>query len=662
MKKSLPEKVKNYIVVVLLLVVLVAIEIVCIQNFTWAKEWIEDTITAEEMAQRTTINEYAVEGDLYTPTVSMPKLWLNTSVNQIATIRFDFAENISSDTNYAVYYISRNGVLQEDKVNCGVISAGSSTFEVEADQETFDAICLIIDGSFRISAISIIGNTYVSNRGLFAAFLALFGVLEVALAVYGIFFWKHAYQNALGFWHGANLWICKAGKKLHLNLVRVYVILALVLGITYSFLIPYAQIPDEPAHLNTMVSSIGMDGVFDQYANVTYELDSFGSIQTELAAHNLKEYLKASMIRFDKSKITAPCRISLEVLNYLPMMAGFLTGYVLNMPILWCMQLAELFGLLYAVALGYCALKLMPVKRELLCAVMLLPMNIQQCASVNYDAVLLPLCYLLIAYIFHLKYREKKVGWISLIPIVIITLLIMKIKILYILLALFIFVIPMKHFELKVGKINLTDIAIRHRVLWYILVALVFVAGCFVVRNNVFISAVRAILVNPVDGMKLLYHTVMINKGFYLNSMIGRFGWLDTPLSNKYVLYVLISLLLLGFVGNEKEKQLHVFPRVVLFVVSAFIAFLIIVCMLSWTYYLNGISYNSFRDMADALSQITMIEGAQGRYFLPLLPGVILILDGILKIEKENLVLYQVVYYVLLFVVPVSTIVNRYWV
>ncbi len=107
-----------------------------------------------------------------------------------------------------------------------------------------------------------------------------------------------------------------------------------------------------------------------------------------------------------------PKAIHISVIKHLPATLGIILGILLGMPAYWVMQFGEIFLLIFYVYICYLSLKLMPIKKEVMALLMLFPMAIQQASSINYDAVLLPMCYLFIAYIFYLKFEKKKLQFI----------------------------------------------------------------------------------------------------------------------------------------------------------------------------------------------------------------------------------------------------------
>ena len=143
-----------------------------------------------------------------------------------------------------------------------------------------------------------------------------------------------------------------------------------------------------------------------------------------------------------------------QFLSYIPAFIGFIFGYIFNLPIAQSVWLAEFFNLIFAVIIGAIALYIMPIKKEMLLAVMTLPMCLHQYGSINYDAELLPLCFLLIALSLYLIYDAEKIKIVHLLEVLILMFVIATIKIPYALIGLIILTAPSEKIDIKIGKFD----------------------------------------------------------------------------------------------------------------------------------------------------------------------------------------------------------------
>ncbi len=199
--------------------------------------------------------------------------------------------------------------------------------------------------------------------------------------------------------------------------------------------------------------------------------------------------------------------ISLKCVKHLPATIGIMLGIVLRLPTYWVLQFGEIFALVFYIWVCSKALSLTPIKKEIFEIIMLLPMSIQQAASINYDAVLLPLCFLLIAYILHIKFDvAETVDLKKLIYIAGILLFIAIIKLPYILLGGIFFAIPLKKIKIRLGTQYIFTIraCIKNRIIILTSVIIMMCAILFVLKENEYVRLLMAtILEMPRTGYLL---------------------------------------------------------------------------------------------------------------------------------------------------------------
>lgn len=90
--------------------------------------------------------------------------------------------------------------------------------------------------------------------------------------------------------------------------------------------------------------------------------------------------------------------------------------------------------------------------------------------------------------------------------------------------------------------------------------------------------------------------------------------------------------------------------------------------MFEWTLYCTKIpGYKTFNisEIGDYITKLPYIGGVQGRYFIPVLPLILLPLNSVKitnKLVKINPIVYQIIYYIIVFVYLVIILLNRYWI
>ena len=75
-----------------------------------------------------------------------------------------------------------------------------------------------------------------------------------------------------------------------------------------------------------------------------------------------------------------------------------------------------------------------------------------------------------------------------------------------------------------------------------------------------------------------------------------------------------------------------------------------------------GIDNSTLELFRQGLSQVSVVAGIQGRYWLPILPCCILAFANIIPNKQNKLVIWQTVYYMVIAVVPIYELAYRYWI
>ena len=151
---------------------------------------------------------------------------------------------------------------------------------------------------------------------------------------------------------------------------------------------------------------------------------------------------------------------------------------------------------------------------------MLLPMCIQQAALINYDAVLLPLCFLLIAYIFHIKFRVNEVVDLkNIIYIAGILLIIAIVKLPYIVLGGIFFIIPLDKVRIRLGTQYVFTIraCIRNRIIILTSIVAIVCTSLFVLKANEYVRLFLATVIEASRTKNLMKTT--------LETFFGEYNW-----------------------------------------------------------------------------------------------------------------------------------------
>lgn len=444
-------------------------------------------------------------------------------------------------------------------------------------------------------------------------------------------------------------------------------ILIFLLGLIMSFMMPVWQTPDEHTHLEIIGESIGNNKFA---ANIC---DSMVVKNGYVEGHNDRKMsiLDQKQILTERNTYSiedmAPGKISISVIKHLPAILGMYMGILVDLPSYWVLEMGEIFSLLYYTVICYYALKLMPLKKGMLAMIMLLPMSLQQASSIGYDSVLIPLCFLMISYVFYLKYEKNSIEIKECVQLFAIWLIITYIKMPYLFLIFLIMIIPLDkyHVDLKFVEIDKRFIK-KIRIPFMICMSILVIGSCYLFRDNKWIQIVYGFITEWKRGIYLLITTGATWWKFLMTSTVGSLGWLETSFPFIVIIYIYISLVGVSVVGDKSEnlklKKWDVF--VILITIVSLCVFTTIaltnhtiMVTLYGTEFTEG-SYN----IREALYQIPYIGGVQGRYYLPFLGLFFLLIPR--KIDVSNAVIEKVVEVggICLYIYVVIVLLQRYWI
>lgn len=433
---------------------------------------------------------------------------------------------------------------------------------------------------------------------------------------------------------------------------NIFFILMLSFSLLYSVLIPLCQVPDEPTHLESICNSIGLEGVNEQYLAIgqTYIQD----VIFDQKKIEVNTYLKCYSVNFDYSIIKLSGFPKLSVLKYLPQLPGLFLGLLLHLPVMICIHLMEFSAAIISTIICLKAYELMPVKKELFMAIMLLPMCLQQYGSLNYDATLIPLSFLAVAMILNMEMKTvTSVNWIGLITVII---LIGLTKPPYAVLILLAVILLFKK------KNNSDNVPVTYLIIGTINLGLLGIVGLYLLRNVSRISILDAVIMNLPHYFNLFKQSVKMEWWLWLQEVVGYLGWLNTKMPPAYIWFVIISLFVFAFMKNDNNNKISKMTRLVSLIIVVIVFHLIMISMISHSFMIHGLPYDSLQNSRESLTLIASIQGVQGRYFIPILMNFYLIFGADLIGNKKFIKIFQITYYVIAMLVPIVVIVQKYWI
>ena len=300
-------------------------------------------------------------------------------------------------------------------------------------------------------------------------------------------------------------------------------------------------------------------------------------------------------------------------LSHLAQAVGITIGRLLKLGFIRVYTLGRLFNMAAYIALALLAIRLVPVNKELMLMLAILPMSMQQATQLSYDAPVNGLALVFTGYIFRILYEKKEFKWKETIICALLITAISPLKVIYILLGILLLLIPGAQFKslfdrmTKIGMIVLCGV-----------IVLVVTRS-----SDVSASAVRSAsgLTSNLSSMEVGHYTirfvfsepirfiklVLLNWGIHFSNMFrgmigGSLAGFSISIPEQFVMIFALSLVLCALADTEsvisKKWQMIITLGLPLL---GYLAVLIVFAFAETTY---GTTY---------------IGGLQGRYMIPFL-------------------------------------------
>ena len=409
-------------------------------------------------------------------------------------------------------------------------------------------------------------------------------------------------------------------RRKNLTPEKFFLAFAIPLGVLFALILPQGQAPDEPAHL---YRAWGIsDGVI--IVTNTNEEGMYGSPLPEGMINNLYWDPTPGALRETYSNIGT--KVSSETffkqyqgtanynpICYIPQVLGILVAKLFGASIVLTVYFGRLFNLAAFIIIIYFAIKFSPKFKNVLVFAALLPISLQQAASLSPDALVISVPLFLIAFVSYIIYTKKtKLSHGELALLYILAIIIGLLKIVYLPLLLSYFLIPAERFGSKKAKIIHASIMVFCVLLvdlsWNLFTSK-YLSSAPEGANSA--GQIAYLLSSPLKLPLVILNTLQVKMHFYISSTFGTaLGTLQILLPEiyTYLSAVLFASLLIQNSEHVKFTPAHRPVYTVAFI-ATFVAILLGL-YIQWTPVGNS-----------------FVEGVQGRYFLPFLTLIPLIFN-----------------------------------
>lgn len=470
------------------------------------------------------------------------------------------------------------------------------------------------------------------------------------------------------------IFISKKFKKLEKMTITFFLAAGFVYGIIFSVLIPIAQVPDEAYHVRHTLYAIGGDEIYKQMMEITEEVGLFKITGMSGEKVDTLKYKSLFTTRLESYKLNHIVeKDTLEVLKRPGQTIGVLIAILFKMPVFWIYFLGELGGLFVYIGICYCALRLLPRKKELMCMIMLLPIALQQGGSFSYDSFNNALSFLLISYIMYLNVKKEFVDLKDIVVLISIGLLLFYIKTIYAGLLLLFVVVPVDKYNIKIRRYCIDKQWIkanRKKVIAGVCIGILLIIAFVLMMKYEYVILLVQAFIYMGEIIRLVGRSFIEQGNMYIDSMIACFGWADTPVSEWFVIVYVFGLIWLWWFSDKEDeidknskinaKSKIIEKSVVLFTIVIMLS-VIMLSMLNWSFGIQAVS--EVTPFYNKLKLLNTINGVQGRYFIPILP-LILFISGKKKqaMKPQRKIFIFILMLLVSIVYSVFILLHRYWI
>jgi len=395
---------------------------------------------------------------------------------------------------------------------------------------------------------------------------------------------------------------------------KIFLLFAIIFGFLSIFVTPAFQVPDEYAHfsrsyqvseLNISHSPDDIPTAVSDVINLNRNIPFNKNVKV-----NIQEVINAKKIAIvDNAREKSFLTIDVFV-PYFPQAVGIKISRLFSNSPLVHMYWGRVLNLLMYILVSYYALKIIPVFKLVVFALLLMPMSLFQAASLSYDATLFCFSFLFFALFIKCLY-ENSIDNFSFIGLIISMLVLNTCKSGYFFITFIIFLFAYSISNNTKKKLCLIIFAVILPIFLFLVTRLLMDVNSESVTSKILsdenaIKQIEFILKNPIQYSIILIKT-LATRHFYIDGVIGKLGWLDIKLPLLAYVYYSVFLLLLsqidlkGFIFDIKIK---------IFCACLFI-FMIV--------YVSTSMYVGWTACVLKLVGYERIKGIQGRYFIPFL-------------------------------------------
>ncbi len=423
--------------------------------------------------------------------------------------------------------------------------------------------------------------------------------------------------------------------KKKVDISKIFLMIAIPIGIAYSVCIPVGLLPDEENHMRRsyeisygyLFTSVTEDNLVGRELPRELRMIRLSNSNYKALDENTHTYYGEGK-EFVEFKNTA----AYTFICYLPQVIGIVLARIFGAGILIQAYAGRICNLLCYITIMYFAIKIIPFKKLAVMLIAILPISLQEAGSLAADSITNAICTFFVAYVIYLIYSSDKLNKRDYAILTITSILVALVKIIYLPICALMYLIPSNKFDSKKKK--------------FIVLTVIFVISCvlnltwlrFVQHNylQAYNGAIPSkqleyIFDDPIRYLLICAREFNVHVEYYVRGLLGdNLSNFDVNMSSWFQAPLLL-LTILTFVFDENDKIKINWKTKAYFglIILAIIALLCTSEYISW----NPVGH-------------FMVNGIQSRYFIPILLMIAFVCNS-RKIKLQGKINYIYIYILL---------------
>lgn len=407
---------------------------------------------------------------------------------------------------------------------------------------------------------------------------------------------------------------------------KLFLVIGGVFGLLFLVCTPPFQVADEDAHYYRAYQ-IAEGGVVSEIQDgragawLPASVVECGSMTKEARWHLEPRMERGKVLEAFSERLAPSERVfvgfrsaSYSPVAYLPAALAMRVGIWMEASPVGLMYLGRLANLAVWLCLIHLAIRILPFHKELFFLLALTPTSLYQGASLSADSMTNGLAFLVIAYVLYLGFSEvERVSGKSLALLFVMMVSLVLTKNYLFLFPFFVFLIPSKRFGGWKRRFwcfaGLVGVSLAAVFAWWLIVrGLPIYWRPEVVPEEQMAHIAR----HPLGFLSILAQTVVKNWHWYCARYVGAFGWQSFHISKWHSILWMLLLVAAALTGGRRDVRIRGWQKGVLVSVAGVTTMLVFTLLYC---YWNPVGASE-------------IVGGQGRYFVALVPLLLLALDN----------------------------------